>query len=150
MPLPRRIVTKLLGELLIERGTITRPQLEEALARQHSRGGLLGQILVELGYAREDDIAQMLTTQYGLPFLPLREYTVDPEVVKLIPEPVARRHGLMPVDRIGDTVTIAMADPLNRQAIEEIERLHHCTVQVFVTTMSDVLDAITRHYRRAA
>lgn len=150
MPMPRRLVSKPLGELLVEGGVITRPQLEEALRRQQAQGGLLGQILVGLKYAREEDIAQILTTQYGLPFLPLRDCTVDPEVVKLIPEEMARRFAMMPVDRIGDTVTIAMADPLNQQAIEAIEQMHQCTIQVFVTTVSDVLDAIARHYRRAA
>ena len=150
MPAPRRIVAKPLGELLVERGTITRSQLEEALATQARRGGLLGQIIVELGYANEEDVAQAITTQYGLPYLPMKNYTVDPEIVKLVPENVARQYCLIPVDRIGDTLTLAMADPFNQRAIEDIEHLHHCTVQVFVSTLSDILDAIKRHYRKDA
>lgn len=148
MPAPRRIVAKHVGQLLIERGIIVQSQLDESLAVQANKGGLLGQILVELGFATEEDVAQAITTQYGLPFLPLKNYAVDPEVVKLIPENVARQYCLMPVDRIGDTLTIAMADPFNARAIEDIEHLHHCTVQVFVSTLTEVLDSIKRHYTK--
>lgn len=146
MTAPRRVDPKPVGELLVERKVITRAQLEQALAIQRDKGGLLGQVLVGLGIATEEDVAQAIMTQYGLPFLPLRTYTVDPEVVKLIPENVARQYCLMPVDRIGDTLTIAMADPLNGKAIEDIELLHHGHVQVFISTPSDILDAIRRHY----
>lgn len=134
----------------MERGTITAAQLEEALALQAKRGGLLGQIIVELGYATEEDVAQAITTQYGLPYLPLKNYTVDLDVVNSIPENVARQYCLVPVDRIGDTLTVAMADPFNQKAIEDIEHLNQCTVQVFVSTLSDVLDAIKRYYRKDA
>lgn len=144
---PRRVVAKRVGELLRERGIITAAQLEQALALQPQKGGLLGQIIVELGYATEEDIAQAITTQYGLPFLPLKNYSIDPEIVRLVPENVARQYCLIPVDRIGDTLTIAMADPFNRGAVEDLELLHRCSIQIFVATLSEILDAITRHYR---
>ncbi|MBI4313231.1 MAG: hypothetical protein HY594_00290 [Candidatus Omnitrophica bacterium] len=150
MPAPRRIVAKHVGQLLIERGVINQAQLGESLTLQAKKGGLLGQILVELGYATEEDVAQAITTQYGLPFLPLKNYAIDPDVVKLIPENVARQYCLMPVDRIGDTLTIAMADPFNSRAVEDIELLHQCTVQVFVSTLTEVLDSIKRHYSKGA
>ena len=146
MPAQRKLIAKHLGALLVERRVITPDQLAEALKAQQERGGLLGQILMELGYATEEAVAQALTAQYGFPYLPLKHYTIDDELLRLIPENVARQYCLVPLDRIGDTLTIAMADPLNAKAVEDIEMLSRCTVQVFVTTMSDVIDAIKRHY----
>lgn len=150
MAAPRRVLAKHVGELLKERGVITQPQLEEALVVQAAKGGLLGQILVRLGYATEDDIVQAITTQYGLPFLPLKNYAVDPEIVNLIPENVARQYCVICVDRIGDTLTVAMADPFNQKAIEDLELLTRGSVQIFVATLTDILEALTRYYRKAA
>ena len=146
MVMPRRVISKQLGELLTERKVITQPQLEEALRVQQQKGGLLGQILVTLGYATEEAVAQALTAQYGFPYLPLKHYSIDAELIRVVPENVARQYCLVPVDRIGDTLTIAMADPLNLRAVEDIEMLSRCSVQIFVSTMSDVADAIGRHY----
>ncbi len=146
MPIPRRLIAKKLGELLLERKVITPDQLQQALKVQQDRGGLLGQILTELGYATEEAVAQALTAQYGFPYLPLKHYSIDMELLRLIPENVARQYCLVPLDRIGETLTVAMADPLNAKAVEDIEMISRCTVQVFVTTMSDVIDAIKRHY----
>lgn len=144
--MPRRLIAKRLGELLIERKLITPPQLEQALKLQQQEGGLLGQILVRLGFTTEEAVAQALTAQFGFPYLPLKSYTIDGDFLGIIPENVARQYCLVPVDRIGDTLAVAMADPLNTSAIEDIEMLSHCSVQVFVATLSDVADAIQRHY----
>ena len=144
--MPRRVIGKKLGELLVERNVINADQLEQGLRVQQEKGGLLGQILVSLGYANEEAIAQALTAQYGFPYLPLKHYSIDGELLRMIPENVARQYCLVPVDRIGDTFTIAMADPLNAKAVEDIEMLTRCSVQVFVSTWSDVTDAIQRCY----
>lgn len=130
----------------MERKVITQEQLDQAMKVQQSKGGLLGQILVSLGYTSEEAIAQALTTQYGFPYLPLKSYSIDPDFLSLVPENVARQYCLVPVDKIGDTLAVAMADPLNSAAVEDIEMLSRCSVQIFVTTMSDVADAIQRHY----
>lgn len=143
---PRRVITKQLGELLVERKVITQTQLDEACRLQQEKGGLLGQILVNLGYATEEEVAQTLSTQYGFPFLPLRNYLIDGELTHLVPENVARQYCLVPLDRIRDTLTIAMADPLDVKAVEDIEMLSRCSVSIFVATMSDVAEAIQRHY----
>ena len=144
--MPRRVIGKKLGELLVERNVISADQLEQGLRVQQEKGGLLGQILVSLGYANEEAIAQALTAQYGFPYLPLKHYSIDSELLRMIPENVARQYCLVPVDRIGDTFTIAMADPLNAKAVEDIEMLTRCSVQVFVSTWGDVTDAIQRCY----
>lgn len=143
---PKRVISKQIGELLVERKAITPEQLQHALKVQQEKGGLLGQILVSLGYATEEQVAQALTAQYGFPFLPLKNYSIENDLLKVVPENVARQYCLVPVDRIGDTLTVAMADPLNTRAVEDIEMLSHCSVQVFVSTISDVAEAIQRHY----
>lgn len=142
----RRVIRKQLGELLLERKAITQEQLDAALKAQQSKGGLLGQILVSLGYTTEEMIAQALTAQYGFPYLPLKNYSIDAEFLTLVPENVARQYCLIPVDRVGDTLTVAMVDPLNTSAVEDVEMISRCFVQVFVSTISDVADAIQRNY----
>lgn len=144
----KKIINKQLGELLIERGVINTRQLDEALRLQKEKGGLIGQVLVSLGYATEEEIAQAITVQYGFPYLPLKGYEIDHEVIGLIPEHVARQYGLMPIDKIGDTLTIAMSNPLNIQAVEDIELLTKCSVQVFVCTLTDLSEAISKYYAK--
>jgi type IV pilus assembly protein PilB len=143
----RRIISKQLGELLIDLGVITRENLDRALETQKLKGGLVGEILVEMGCANEEDIAQVLTVQYGFPFLPLGNYDISPEVVKIIPLKVARQYVVIPIDKIGNNLTLAMANPLNEKAIDEIESLSSCSVQVFIATMSDVKNAIEKYYK---
>lgn len=143
----KRIGNKHLGELLIERGIISQKQLEEALNLQHEKGGLIGEILVGLGFVKEEDIAQALTAQYGFPYLPLANYEINLEIISIIPARVARQYILLPIDKIANNLTIAMSNPLNEQAIEDIELLTGCNVQTFVSTSSDIKGAIERYYK---
>lgn len=144
----RRVITKTIGQLLLDKGVIKQAQLEEALKAQKEKGGLLGQILAGLGYVTEEQIAQAITVQYGFPYLPLSNYDIDVGAVKLVPENVARQYCLIPIDKIGNTVTIAMADPLNTQAIEDIELLTSSSVQIFVSTATDIRQAADRCYKK--
>lgn len=144
--MPRRIVSKQLGQLLIELKVITKEQLTYALELQKQKGGLIGQVLVELGYASEKSIAQALTAQYGFPYLPLENYEIDPDIVKIVPKNVADQFCLIPIDKIGNNLTIAMSNPLNALAIEDIELLSGLYVQVFVSTGSDITKAIEKYY----
>ncbi len=148
MPSMKRIVSKQLGELLLERGIINQAQLEKALKFQKEKGGLIGQILVSLGLAKEEEIAQALTVQYGFPYLPLECYDINAEAIRLIPMNVAIQYNLVAIDKIGDLLTIAMSNPLNYQAIEDIETLTKCKVQVFVSTMTDINNAILKYYAK--
>lgn len=143
----RRVIHKQLGELLIERGVINERQLEKALNIQKEKGGLIGEILVELGYAKEEDIAQALTAQYGFPYLPLSNYEIDSEIVRIVPARVARQYLLIPIDKIGSNLTLAMSNPLNVQAIEDVEMLCGCSVQTFVSTSTDIKKAIEKYYK---
>ena len=146
MPI-RRIINKQLGELLIERGIINQQQLDKALTVQKERGGLIGEILVELGFTKEEDIAQALTAQYGFPYLPLSNYEINPEIANIIPKRVAKQYLLVPIDKIGNNLTIAMSNPLNVQAIEDVELLSGCSVQTFVSTSSDIKRTIEKYYK---
>lgn len=143
----RKIVNKQLGELLIERGVIDQPQLEKALNAQKDRGGLIGEVLVELGFAKEEDITHALTAQYGFPYLPLSSYEINPEIANILPGRVARQYLLIPVDKVGSNLTLAMSNPLNEHAIEDIEMLSGCSIQIFVSTLSDVKAAIEKYYK---
>ncbi|NLE65387.1 MAG: hypothetical protein GX606_05695 [Elusimicrobia bacterium] len=141
---------KHLGELLIEQGLITRAQLEEALLEQKGRPGvLIGRILVEKGTATEENIAQALTCQYGFPYLPLASYEIDTEVVRAVPANLCERFCLMPIDKIGKSLTLTMANPLNTQAIDDVELITGCVVQSFVSTETDIRNAIKKYYGQA-
>lgn len=147
MPPFKRIVGKQLGELLIERGVIDHKQLDKAIAVQKDRNALLGEIIVELGFATEEDIAQALTCQFGFPYLPLTNYDIDDEVIKTVPENVCRQYCLIPIDKIGKSLTLAMANPLNQQAVEDVEMISGCLIQIFVSTTTDIRNAIENYYR---
>jgi len=142
----RRLITKQLGELLIEKGLINQVQLDKALKIQKEKGGLIGQIFVMLGYVKEEEIAQVLTVQYDFPYLPLESYEISPDMIKLIPENVAKQYNLIAIDKIGTLLTISMSNPLNIQAAEDIEMLSGCKVQVFISTMTDITNAIKKYY----
>ena len=143
----RKTTNKHLGELLVERGILTRAQVQEAVDHQKSNGGLFGEVLVKLGYASEENIAQALTTQYGFPYLPLANYEIDAEVIKTVPENVCRQFCLIPIDKIGKSLTLAMSNPLNVQAAEDVELITGCTVQTFVGTATDIKNSINKYYK---
>jgi hypothetical protein len=138
---------KQLGELLVERGLISAKQLEQALETQKDKGGLIGQVLVDLGYVTEEAIAQAITAQYGFPYLPLENYEIDLDVVKIIPKNVAKQYCLIPVDKIGHNLTLAMSNPLNTQAVEDIALLSGLYVQLVISTASDIRKAIEKYYK---
>lgn len=143
----KRATNKPLGELLVERGVINHDQLNICVEHQKKNPDhLLGEILVELKFATEKDIAQALTCQYGFPYLPLSSYEIDPEVVRSVPENVCRQFCLVPIDKIGKSLTVAMSNPLNLKALEDIELLTGCSVQVFVSTASDIKQSIEKNY----
>jgi len=143
----KRIVSKKLGELLIEQKVINKKQLAHALEVQKEKGGLIGRILVVLGYADEEAIAHALTAQYGFPYLPLANYEIDPKVIKIVPKNVASQFCLVPIDKIGTNLTIAMSDPLNSPAVEDIELISGLCVQIFVSTGTDICNAIEKYYK---
>ena len=144
----KRVTNKHLGELLVERGAVNQEQITMAMAYQKEHGGLFGEVLVELKFATEEDIAQALTCQYGFPYLPLANYEIDREVLNAVPEDVCRKFCLIPIDKIGKSLTVAMSDPLNLKAMDDIELITGCTVQTFVSTATDIKEAVEKYYRK--
>jgi hypothetical protein len=145
-PFKRHILKEQLGQVLLQRGIITNEQLKQALDTQKEQGGLLGEILTRLGFTKEEDIAQALAIQHDLPYLPLANYEVDKELIKLVPQTLARKYYLLPVDKMGDILTLVMANPLDENAIREMEELTKCKIEVFVATYTEIKEAIQRLY----
>jgi len=137
-------IDKPLGQILVERGVIDNTQLQQALEAQKHGGGLVGEVIVELGFAKEEDIAYCLSLQFGYPYLSLENYEISQDIIKIIPKNVATHYCLVPIDRIGNTLTVAMANPLNIQAIEDLEDITHCDIQIFVSTPSDIRGSIEK------
>ena len=144
----KKIINKQLGEVLVERGIITHEQLMLCIQMQKEQGGLLGEILVDRKFATELDIAQAITSQYGFPYLPLAAYDIDPEIGKSLPEALCRKFSLIPVDRIGDQLTLAMANPLNQTAINDVEAALSCRALFFVSVTQDIKNAIDNLYKK--
>lgn len=139
---------KKLGEILVDNNIISGENLRRALDLQRSEGGLLGEILVRLGYVSERDIVRAITVQYGFPFLPLENYQLKQELKEIIPENVARQYGILPVDVFGNVLTVAMSNPLNEKAIEDIEMLTRKKVQVFIGTITSIRESIDQLYKQ--
>jgi len=139
-------IDKPLGQILVERGVISNSQLLKALEKQKRDGGLIGEIIVELGFAKEEDIAYCLSLQFGYPYLSLENYEVTQDIIKIIPKNVATHYCLVPIDKISNTLTVAMANPLNIQAIEDLEDMTQCDIQIFVSTPSDIRRCINKFF----
>jgi type IV pilus assembly protein PilB len=142
----RKVVNKQIGEILVERGVLSRVQLEKVLALQKTKNLLFGEALVELKMGTEEDVIQALTCQYGFPYLPLANYEIAPEVVATVALATCKQYCLIPIDKIGRSLTLAMANPLNIQALEDVEKLTNCSVQSFISTPTEINNAINRYY----
>jgi hypothetical protein len=143
----KRTISKRVGQLLIERDLITPQQLDVALAQQRQQGGYISQHLISLKYATEFDIALCLSNQYNFAYLPLAHYSITQDILKLIPLKWVMLYTLIPVDRIGRVVTVAMADPLNEGVIRMLEEMTNCELQVLISTYSEIKEAINKYYR---
>jgi len=138
---------KKLGEILVQSGILSKEQLSRALDLQRREGGLLGEILIKLGHVNERDIVQALTVQCGFPYLPLEHYELNKEMKSLLPENVARQYCIVPLDIIGNILTIAMSNPLNEKAVEDIEMITKKKVQIFISTVTAVHEALDNIYK---
>jgi type IV pilus assembly protein PilB len=137
-----------LGQILITSNIISEEQLKQALSLQKKEGGRLGTNLAKLGYITEDKLVSFLSKQFGVPAINLSEYTIDPAVVKLIPLEMTRKYLIMPIARVGATLTIAMADPSNVFAIDDVKFMTGYNVEVVVAAESAIIGAITGNYSK--
>ncbi|HET8761710.1 MAG TPA: ATPase, T2SS/T4P/T4SS family, partial [Nitrospiria bacterium] len=141
---------KKLGEMLLAEGLLTAEQLETALAEQRRHGGRIGALLKSLGFVTEEGIIKTLGRQTGIPHQVLATVIIDPDVVKRVPELLARRHQAIPLYKKSTTLTLAMVDPLNVVAIDDIARATGLDIQPVVATEQDVMRAIERQYGMTA
>lgn len=135
-----------LGQILIASSIITEDQLKQALSAQKREGGRLGTNLVKLGFITEERLVAFLSKQYGVPAINLSDYKIDSAVLKLVPADMAKKYLIMPVARVGATLTIAMADPSNVFAIDDVKFMTGYNVEVVVSSESAIISGITTYY----
>ncbi|PYT07893.1 MAG: type IV-A pilus assembly ATPase PilB [Acidobacteria bacterium] len=135
-----------IGEMLLKAGLVSQEQLSSALEHQKKNGGKLGFNLVKLGFVNEDDITQLLSEQYGVPSINLRHFEIDEQVTKLVPAEVAQKYLIMPVNRTGATLTIAMVDPTNVFAMDDIKFMTGYNVEPVVASEIAIREAIDHYY----
>jgi type IV pilus assembly protein PilB len=135
-----------LGEILVKDSLITRDQLAQALDYQKKNGGRLGTCLSKLGLISDEDITAVLSRQYGVPSINLNFYEVDPAVIQLVPQETAVRYQIVPLSRVGSTLTIAMSDPTNVFAMDDIKFMTGFNVEPVVASETAIDEAIQKFY----
>src|SRR5713101_1560478 len=139
-----------IGELLLKEKRITAEQLQQALNHQKAGGGKLGYNLVKMGFVKDEEITALLSKQYGVPSINLAQFDIDPGVVKLIPPDTAHKYQIVPLSRSGATLTIAMTDPTNVFAMDDIKFMTGYNVEPVVASEAAVLEAIQKYYPNTA
>ncbi|MCF7810833.1 Flp pilus assembly complex ATPase component TadA [bacterium] len=137
---------KRLGEILIDSRLITQEQLDQALNRSMRTRRRVGEVLVEMGFITDAAINSALGGQLGIPFVSLEYYSVDPEVITLIPEQFARRNKILPLFRVHDSLTLGMADPLNLAVIDQVVRTTGLEIEPAICSEKDLIKAIDHYY----
>src|SRR5262245_61770113 len=134
------------GELLLTEERISPAQLQEALAFQKTHGGRLGFNLVKLGFVTDREITALLSRQHGVPSIDLSQFALDPGIIRLIPPETAHKYHVIPLTRSGSTLTIAMADPTNVFAVDDIKFMTGCHVEPVVASDSAMAQGLQRYY----
>lgn len=137
---------KKIGELLVDAGLITLSQLEEALNVSQKTGARLGRTLVNMGAVTEEGIARALAQQFNIQYISLSGIIIDPQIVRLIPEMLARRYKVIPFAKEGSNLKVAMVDPLNVFAIDDLKKASNCQIFPSVVTETEIQNAIDQHY----
>ncbi|HUR36617.1 MAG TPA: type IV-A pilus assembly ATPase PilB [Terriglobales bacterium] len=137
-----------LGDLLVKEKVLTQEQLDQALKTQKDAGGKdrLGSVLVKLGFLSDEDVTNFLSRQYGVPAINLQYFEIDPAVVKLIPQETSKRYQILPLSRVGASLTIAMVDPTNVFAMDDIKFMTGFNIEPVVASESAIMEGIERAY----
>ncbi len=135
-----------LGEILVRENLISQQHLREALDYQREHGGRLGYNLVKLGLVSDDMITAVLSRQYGIPSVNLELFHIDESVLRLIPQDVAQKYSVLPLSRVGATLTLAMVDPTNVFAMDDIKFMTGLNVEPVVVAEASVAQAIAKYY----
>jgi len=138
-----------LGDLFVREKVITNEQLDQALKAQKNDGGRLGSVLVKLGFLSDEDVTNFLSRQYGVPAINLAYFEIDATVVKLIPYETAKRYQILPLSRVGSSLTIAMVDPTNVFAMDDIKFMTGFNIEPVVASESSIMAGIEKAYGSA-
>jgi type IV pilus assembly protein PilB len=139
---------KRLGEILRDEGLISEEQLKAALERQKTEKGLrIGEVLVAMGAATAEDVAQAIWQQRQIPYVDLDNYALDPKVIELVPEKLARAYLALPIFKIGNALTVAMADPLNVIAVDDLRSKTGCEIETVISTEEKIVRCLENYYR---
>jgi type IV pilus assembly protein PilB len=139
-----------IGEILVRESIISVDQLKQAQSDQKSSGKRLAYSLAKLGILGEKELTDFLSKQYGVPSIGLSEFEIDPDVINLVPKEVALKHTVLPVQRAGSTLIVAMSDPSNIYAIDDLKFLTGLKIEPVVTTDAAIEEAIVRYYEQPA
>lgn len=137
---------KRLGEILVELGAISAAQLDKALEYSKDKNKILGDALLELGFVDEQTLFKGLESIFNVPYVDLNETSIDKDAAILIPEKLAKKHEMIPIRREGNLLTLAMHDPVNFYAIDDVKNASNLEVRVVITPKRDILSAIDRYY----
>jgi type IV pilus assembly protein PilB len=135
-----------LGEILLKENLISAEQLKQAIEHQKANGGRLGNSLVKLGFLSDDEVTAVLSRQYGVPSINLSYFEVDPSVIKLIPMETAMKYQILPLSRVGSSLTVAMVDPTNVFAMDDIKFMTGFNIEPVVASETAIMEAIKKHY----
>ena len=135
-----------LGEILLKENLISPEQLKQALEHQKANGGRLGNALVKLGFLSDDEVTAVLSHQYGVPSINLTHFEVDPGVTKLIPMETALKFQVLPLSRVGSSLTLAMVDPTNVFAMDDIKFMTGFNIEPVVASETAIAEAIKKNY----
>src|SRR5436190_2965500 len=135
-----------LGEILVRENLISPQHLRQALDYQREHGGRLGYNLVKLGLVSDDTITAVLSRQYGIPSVNLELFNIEESVLRLIPQEVAQKYSVLPLSRVGATLTLAMVDPTNVFAMDDIKFMTGLNIEPVVVSEAAVQEAISKYY----
>src|SRR5437899_78470 len=135
-----------LGEVLLKENLISADQLKEALDHQKQAGGRLGNSLVKLGFLSDDEVTAVLSRQYGVPSINLNYFEVDQNVIKLVPMETASKYQILPLSRVGSSLTVAMVDPTNVFAMDDIKFMTGFNIEPVVASESSIMAGIEKAY----
>ncbi|HPN88459.1 MAG TPA: hypothetical protein PLH56_03895 [Candidatus Omnitrophota bacterium] len=143
---PKQPKKELLGQILLKRNLITREQLKKALKLQKKDRGYIGDILIKYGFIEEKDVMVALVIQCNFPYIAIDQYEIDFRILTLVSKEDARRLHVIPLERVGDVLSVVMANPLDAVAKEELQKLTRCCIAPFIATRAEIDNAINRCY----
>ncbi len=143
-------MSKKLGDLLVRDNLLRPMDLDRAKEDQRKNGGRLGEALVRLGLLKEQELVNILSKQYGIPALNLENFEIDPDVAKIVPEDLVQKYRIMPVNRVGSTLIVAVEDPSNMFAVDDIKFITGYNVEVVVAAPSAIKTSIDKYYDSSA